>query len=471
MPIWFEAIIVLLLVLVLARVIKRGSKFLQRFFIPSALIGGFGALILSHQLLGWIPQEITDEWSSYPKILINVVFAGLFLGHIVPSAKEVWKKSAPMLAFGNTLAWGQYVIGIVLTLILLGPAFGAPPMTGALIEIGFEGGHGTAAGLAPTFEKLGWAAATDISLGLATISIVVAIFSGILILNIHNRRNGQVIGEVAMHEQQRRMIRNGYSLTKFANKLETNPKEIAVTIFLFALSIGFGWAFLQILISLEVLLLANITDIRFFEYLPIFPLAMIGGLIVQLTLYKIHKTNIVKRNTIKVFTSIALDLLILSAIATLSLTAIRDNFAIFIILAIAGIAWILGAFFYLAPRFFRRSWFENGLTNTGQSMGMTATGLLMNRLVDPNNHTHAREAFAYKQLAFEPFMGGGVVTAVSAIVLTEFGQIPTLIGVSIIFLFWLLLGLKMGQNPKISNKKTSVEKRIGKIASKSRSKI
>ena len=145
---------------------------------------------------------------------------------------------------------------------------------------------------------------------------------------------------------------------------------------------------------------------------------------------------------------------------------ISFNFAIFIILTIAGIAWILGAFFFFAPRYFRRYWFENGLTNTGQSMGMTATGLLMNRLVDPNNHTHAREAFAYKQLAFEPFMGGGIVTAVAAIVLTEFGQIPTLIGVSIIFGFWVWLGLRLGQSPKITKRHNRIEKSLGRSAAK-----
>ena len=466
MSIWLESIIILLGILVVARVIKRGTKFFQRYFIPSALIAGFGALILSHQLLGWIPREITTEWSTYPKLLINVVFAGLFLGHVIPGAREIWQKSAPMIAFGNTLAWGQYVIGIVLTLVLLGPVFGAPSMTGALIEIGFEGGHGTAAGLAPTFEKLGWPEATDIALGLATVSIVVAIFSGILIINIHNRRNGRIMGEAAMVEQQKRMIRNGYSLTKFVNKLETSPREVVTVAILFALSIGIGWLLLQAFIWTENIVLSGRTEIRFFEYLPLFPLAMIGGLIVQFALNKIHRGHIVKRNTVKVFSAIALDLLILSAIATLSLSTIGENLAIFIILAVAGIVWILGAFFYLAPRYFRRYWFEYGLTNTGQSMGMTATGLLMNRLVDPSNHTHARESFAYKQLAFEPFMGGGIVTAAAAIVIVEFGQIPSLIFVSIVFAFWVWLGLKLGQNPKLSKHRLTLEKQLGKLASK-----
>ena len=90
---------------------------------------------------------------------------------------------------------------------------------------------------------------------------------------------------------------------------------------------------------------------------------------------------------------------------------------------------------------FTHHWFENGITNTGQSMGMTATGLLLNRLVDPDNHAKARESFAYKQLIFEPFMGGGLITATSAIVIYEFGSLIALIIATIVMLFWLILGL------------------------------
>jgi glutamate:Na+ symporter, ESS family len=46
------------------------------------------------------------------------------------------------------------------------------PIAGALIEIGFEGGHGTAAGLAGTFETFGFAEGADLALGLATVGLV-----------------------------------------------------------------------------------------------------------------------------------------------------------------------------------------------------------------------------------------------------------------------------------------------------------
>lgn len=38
---------------------------------------------------------------------------------------------------------------------------------GGLIEIGFEGGHGTAAGMADTFADLGFEEGADLALGLA----------------------------------------------------------------------------------------------------------------------------------------------------------------------------------------------------------------------------------------------------------------------------------------------------------------
>ena len=161
----FQSIVVLVLVLALSRFIKRGSGVLQKFFIPSALVAGIIGLILGPQVLGTIPKEVTDYWAAWPEYLITIVFAGLFLGRVIPGRKEVWRASGPMIAFGNTLAWGQYVLGILATLFFLTPVFGTNPLAGALVEISFEGGHVTAARLAPTFEEHGWSEGTDIALG------------------------------------------------------------------------------------------------------------------------------------------------------------------------------------------------------------------------------------------------------------------------------------------------------------------
>ena len=458
MSIWLQAVVVLAMIWIVARYIKRRTPLLHRYFIPSSIVGGTLLLLIGPQVIGVVPADITGFLSILPALLINVVFAGLFLGKAIPGPRQIWQQSGPMIAFGNIMAWGMYVVAIILVLLVLGPLFGAPPVFGTLLEISFSGGHGTAAGLAPMFAELGWSEATDIALGLATFSIVAAVVLGLLIINIYNRRIGRILDKVSMKRQQRLMIKNGYSLTHFTRSLETNPKESGFIALLFAAAIGIGWLILQGLVWVEAALLGGVTDIRVFTHLPLFPLAMFGGLIVQIILSKIGQGHRVSVNTVQVFSSIALDLLIVTAIGTMSLNVIAHNFSSFIVMALAGIAWILSAFFILAPRIFRKHWFEYGMTDLGQAMGMTATGLLMNRLVDPMNRTGSREAFAYKQLAFEPFMGGGVITAVMVVAVVEVGPLPVLGVASAVLVFWIIVGLILG------SKRQKKAIRIGKFA-------
>ena len=89
------------------------------------------------------------------------------------------------------------------------------------------------------------------------------------------------------------------------------------------------------------------------------------------------------------------------------------------------------------------AWFERAIAEMGQSMGVTATGLLLLRVVDPESKTDASAAFGYKQLLHEPFMGGGLWTSFAVIFVFKFGVAPVL-GVSlgaiaawVLVWFWL----------------------------------
>ena len=129
-----------------------------------------------------------------------------------------------------------------------------------------------------------------------------------------------------------------------------------------------------------------------------------------------------------------------SAMATLTLSTLAANWQPLLILIVVGITWNVVAFLLLAPRMIPRYWFERGIGDFGQSLGMTATGLLLMRVVDPDRETPAFDAFGYKQLLFEPFVGGGLVTAVSVPVIAAFGPWP-LFGLSAVL---LVLNLAVG---------------------------
>ena len=94
-----------------------------------------------------------------------------------------------------------------------------------------------------------------------------------------------------------------------------------------------------------------------------------------------------------------------------------------------------------APRFIQSYWFERGIADFGQPMGVTATGLLLLRMADPNQKSPAYEAFGYKQLVFEPFFGGRLVTAAAIPLIVQLDPYPLLIIMAVLLVLSILTGL------------------------------
>ncbi|MDN5701274.1 MAG: sodium:glutamate symporter, partial [Kocuria sp.] len=188
-------------------------------------------------------------------------------------------------------------------------------------------------------------------------------------------------------------------------------------------------------------MLDDTTPLEIFAYVPLFPMALLGGVIFQLVAKKFGFDRYIDAQVMLRIQGLALDFLIVSAIATLSLQAVGDNLAAFAILAVAGIAFNVGIFMWLAPRIIGRYWFERGIGDFGQSMGVTATGLILMRVVDPEAETPAFEAFGYKQLVFEPFFGGGLVTALAVPIIFLTGVWPLFIVMLAVFIIAVLTGL------------------------------
>ena len=116
----------------------------------------------------------------------------------------------------------------------------------------------------------------------------------------------------------------------------------------------------------------------------------------------------------------------MATIATIRLDVVAQGWLPLLILIAAGILWNVLCLVVFARRAFKDAWFERGIAEMGQSMGVTATGLLLLRVVDPDYETPAAEAFAAKQLLHEPFMGGGLWTGAAIPLLALWGGWPIL---------------------------------------------
>lgn len=443
---FFIASIILFLAIVVGYIAAR-LPLIRRFYIPTSLIAGLVLLILSPQIAGvyfptaQIPAEYYDMWGTLPKHLIVLVFAGLFLGKPLLSIKKMWNLAGPQVAFGQTVAWGQYVMAGLVTMLILVPMFNMSPFTAALLEISFEGGHGTVAGMTPVFQDLDFEAGQQIATGLATASLVSALVIGIILINWAKRKGhlkaGSVVrvarNKVYYHVILAEIRKHGVSVRK-----AVTPKLLASHISLLLLGVLFGWLIHQGLLLIEAYTWGQ-DGVRFFGYVPLFTFAIFGGMFAQIIWRKLGFKIV--REIVELISAFTLTLLIVTAVGTMSLEFLVSDAAVFGILYLTGVIWILFAFAVLAKRMFRRYWFQNAIISFGQGMGMTATGLLFAQMVDPKNRTNAVEAFGYKQLMFEPVVGGGLVTALSMPLILLLGlPLFTAICAGIMFA-WIFIGL------------------------------
>jgi ESS family glutamate:Na+ symporter len=355
-----------------------------------------------------------------PGVLINVVFACLFLGFTIPSIRTIWREGGPQLCYGWTVGMGQYMVGVGIAVVLLGPLFGVPPFFGCLLEIGFSGGHGTAAGMREAFTDLGFAAGSDLGLMSATVGVISAVVFGMIMINMAARRGYTKViksPEELSLEQIRGLIpegqrKSGSSMTISPDALE--PLAFHATFV--GVAILIGWYLLSGIKSLS----ANMEP-DLFRSFPLFPLAMIGGIIVQIICARVGIAKYFDRSTFDRILGTALDFLVVSAIASIKLDVFLAFFWPFLILMVVGLSWVIFATWFIAPRMMPGSWFERGITEYGMQTGVTALGLLLLRVSDPHFETEAAESFGFKQIIYEPMMGGGFITAAAPLLIASYG--------------------------------------------------
>ena len=432
----------LCLLVALGKLARVKIKFLQRLYVPSAVIGGTIGLVVVQVLGGHWTAGWTAGWSKLPGLLINLVFAALFLGVAIPPLSTIWKRSGPQLAYGQIVAWGQYVVGLGFVLLLIGPVFDLPNLFGVIIPVGFEGGHGTAGGLRDTFQELKWPEGSDFGLASATVGIISAIIVGMALVNWAARR-GHIThlrkAESMSLEEQAGLYPvdqrpSAGAQTTSADSIDSLALHLAVM----GIAVLIGYGLKTALAGIERHV-PGLADLKIFASFPLFPLCMIGGLLVQLSLSRFAKTFPIDHTLMQRIAGTALDFLVVAAISTIRLEVVAKEIAPFAIIVAGGIVWNVFCVMWLARRMLPNCWFERAIAEMGQSMGVTATGLLLLRAVDPEQKTDAPSAFGYKQLLHEPFMGGGLWTSAAVVLVARKGGLPVL-GISVLaIVVWLVV--------------------------------
>jgi len=411
--------------LICGMLVRRLVPWLAAVYVPASILAGFLILLAGPQVLGkvangWslIPAQTIPVLSALPGLLINIVFGGIMVGKTLPSMRRIWNDAAPHAILGGVFSFGQFAIGGLAVTLLLTPAFGLPDAAGSIIEMSFAGGHGTIAGMGGLLDNAGAGELVDIGLGLATVSMLTGVVGGTILVNWAVRRQGI---EVAREHTTSRSAASRLS--------DVPPNEGDTTDDVGLGSIGRSFGAIAVAIFLGLLLLTGLRAIAkafgsdLFDRFPLFPFTIIGGFAVQVLLSWTNHENLVERRTVNDVTGLSLDILIASAIGTLSLATLGGNIPSILVLTALSFAWSVTGLLWLGPRLFRKYWFNRGIADYGQSQGNVATGFILAEMADPAHISGAAAGYGYKQLFYEPFLGGGILTALSVPIILSIGSL------------------------------------------------
>ena len=532
---WGLALAVLALVLALGTGLGRilGSR---NWGVPEALLAGvIGLLLAPSGPLPLIPPGVLAVWEELPLILLTLVFGTLLVAKPLPKPGGLWRPLSAQVLLALTLAFGQYLVAALVVMALQGRLAGVHPLMACLIEVAYEGGHGSAAAMGPTYARLGFPGGEALGLAMATVGLLSSTLVGGIVVVVARRVGWlQVVAPVlpvvaakggpapamvaafaaplpeatfmapaapteapvvapaaaALHaagitappgesgavpvadptDAAPSLLgggatpfsgdaREGGSLADAAGSLPgpsdrpepLNPKGAgtgflgpslaawAVNLALAGIAVGIGWLALEGLRWGAHALGGGFAAV--IEAFPVFPLAIIGSLLVRLVLERSGNASVASSAIQGLVATLAADLLITAATACLDLSLLAQDWIPLTALAVAGLVWNLAVVLLLGPRILPVPWFERGILEFGQATGVAASGLLLLRMADPGDQADALPAFSIKQLLLQPLIAGGVITVVAPLAVTRLG-LPLWSGLCLVLvLLWMGLAL------------------------------
>ncbi len=416
--------------------------------------------------------EISGVISGWPGLLIAVVFAGLLMERPGKSFGESMRRAGRQGVMVYIIGIGEAFFGLLACALLIAPFYDVPRAFGQLIETGFIGGHGTAAAMGEVFSDVfAFTPGRDIAFLFATVGLIYGVVSGIIYVNIGVRRGWLRKKQPASDDEGRLAIpvvsgleeRHDPKPSAFGRVRSDVIDPLAFQLCILGAAFFVGWLLQQgfetffdaVLPELPAGADAKEDPRKYIGNVPLFLFTLLGGWLVREAMHLLTLGDLIDPPSINRLTGIAMELLIVAALATLRIEAARDYFWPIVILLLVGFVWTGVCLLVIARLFLPRDyWFELGLMNYGMSTATTAQGILLLRIVDRDLESGAAEDYAAAAPLSAPFIGGGVVTLLATpYCLAKFGYTPVLIVMGLVLAGFLVLGWSL--RDRVATRQTS----------------
>ncbi len=371
-------------------------KFLKKLLIQPSILCGTFLLILGPQGLNSIEIDNYEILKMIPGVLISFLFSGIVLSN--PGFSSSYSSFLFKILRQGIFVWMvailQLLMGCIISILFFGKNNTKMLLLSSIIEIGWIGGHGSASAFSAILKDLNISEIGDIAIISATFGLLWGSISGIILIhllrikNTNNNTNSHILNES-------QNFHHNY-----------NIQNVIYGMFIVIVPVFIAYYTKELFIYY----LDHYKEfIHFLEKLPLFFIVIIFAFLLKKILLKSISNSIDVIFGIKLISGIVLELLIISAIASLNLNVFIYSFDIIILYFLGGIlssiiVWILAPFFIdYHP--------ELTIINYGMSTGTTGTGFMLLKLYKNIEDPIAKKAIIIYGSAAPlsaPFIGGGI---------------------------------------------------------------
>lgn len=385
------------ILIVLGQLLRAKVSLFQKLFIPASLLAGILAFIFGPNVLGWIP--FSSQLSTYAAVLVAVIFGAAPIDEEdeVTTEKDATRTKMMWGMTVNTMGIAvlQYGVGILLTMYVLRLFY--PSLHegfGLMMATAFFGGPGTASAVGTALEQVGWADGAVVGYTLCSVGIIFGIIFGIVIINWGARKGytNYVTSPKDLPEEMRTGLIPPEKQKK-AGRITVSGISVDTMAFHLGIVLMAGY--------LGYLLTGFIDRLTGFS-VPVFCTALIMGYVVQFALKKTRAVAYIDKSTVSRISGTATDFLIVSALGSIDVNVVITYAVPLIVTSVAAFvlnwAWFLLIGGHTSPK----DWFERNLMVWGQACGVLATGILLERIVDPEQKAYAVEDTGFANLISRP---------------------------------------------------------------------
>lgn len=377
--------------ILLANVLRRKIKFVQKTLLPTAVLAGF--LLLLIRTSGIININAV--------MLEKLTYHALALGFICMSLRIPEKNSDSGAMIGSksgALIVSTYLVQALAGLIVsLGLSYTIMPdlfkASGILLPMAYGQGPGQANNVGTTYEALGMSSGRTFGLSLAATGYLCACVVGVIFLNLYNRKNK--LERIRDKEE----VSGSVTIDTFQNNDEIPISEsvdkLSIQFALVALVYLLTYWFTRGLNNLIAMIAPGAAEtvgtlLWGFNFIIGSMVAILCRTVFkQLRSKKIMNHQYQNNYLLSRMSGLAFDLMIVAGIAGINIDDLSGYWVPFILMAVLGAIVTFIYLLYMCKNLYPGYAYEGFFSMYGMLTGTISSGVLLLREIDPNFETPA----------------------------------------------------------------------------------